>query len=529
MRSLAGTGTLTGMALRRDRVMLVAWAYAVTALVVGTAYSFKKLYPTPASQQRFAATIGRGAAFLALYGQLYGSSVGALTTWRILSGAALLAGIMVVFIVVRHTRAEEEAGRLELVGAAAVGRQAALTSALLTAFGASLVLAALIALGLIVVGLPAAGAFGFGVVIGSAGWVFAAVAATVAQVTESARLARGLAITVVAAAYLLRDISSAVAGLHWLWWLSPIGWAEQVRPFSTERWWPVGLAVAATSVAATAAYAISARRDLNAGLLQVRPGPENAAGWLRDPFMLAWRLQRAGLAGWVAGFAAGGAVVGALAASVGSLVGTSSQLGQVLTKLGGSSEITNAYLAGIIGFFGLVAAAYAVAATLRLRTEETEQRADVVLAAAVGRIRWAASHLVIAAAGPVILLAAAGSCAGSADALRSGHPGQVGVLLGAALAQVPAAWVLVGIAMAFFGFLPRLQAGAWAALVVFLVCGLLGSVLRLPQWAMDVSPFTHVPKIPGAVFTLTPLIWLAVVAVLLVVAGLTGLRERDIG
>ena len=177
MRALAGTGPLTSLALRRDRIMLAAWIYVLTAWVVGTAYSLKKLYPTAAAQQRFAATVAHNALFDALYDPLFGRSLGALTAWRISSPTALLAGLMSVFIVVRHTRADEEAGRLELVGAASVGRQAALASALLVAFGASIVFAALTAAGLIFLGLPAAGAFGLGLAIASAGWVFAAVTA----------------------------------------------------------------------------------------------------------------------------------------------------------------------------------------------------------------------------------------------------------------------------------------------------------------------------------------------------------------
>jgi ABC-2 type transport system permease protein len=436
---------------------------------------------------------------------------------------------MSVFIVVRHTRADEEAGRLELVGAASVGRQAALASALLVAFGASIVFAAVTAAGLIFLGLPAAGALGLGLAIASAGWVFAAVTAVAAQVAETARVARGIAIAVVTAAYLLRDISSAARGASWLMWLSPIGWAVQVRPFGGERLWVLGLALGCTAIMVTVAFTLAAHRDLGAGLVAGRPGPASAAGWLRDPFALAWRLQRGGLAGWTAGLAAIGAIIGVLAPAVGSLVGTSSALQNAFTKLGGSSAITDAFLAAMAGLYGLVAAAYAVAATLRLRTEETAQRGDLVLATPVGRIRWAASYLVIAAAGTAVLLAAAGLSSGVADALRSGNAAQVPRLLGAAMAQLPAGWVFIGIAIALFGYIPRLDVAAWGALMAFLLFGQLGPVLRLPQWVMDVSPFTHVPKLPGTAFTLTPLVWLTVLAALLTAVGLAGLRQRDIG
>ena len=70
-----------------------------------------------------------------LYGRLYGDSLGAVTAWRYGIWAAIFAALMAIFLVVRHTRADEEAGRLELVGSAAVGRLAALTAALGVAVG----------------------------------------------------------------------------------------------------------------------------------------------------------------------------------------------------------------------------------------------------------------------------------------------------------------------------------------------------------------------------------------------------------
>src|SRR4249919_1001457 len=137
--------------------MLPAWLYVLTALVAGTAYSFKKLYPTAAGREEFAAAAGHNPALLSLYGPLFGNSIGSLTAWRYGAFAALGAGLMSVFIVVRHTRADEETGRLEMVGSAAVGRHAALTAALLVAVSANAALAVLIAAGLIALGLPAAG------------------------------------------------------------------------------------------------------------------------------------------------------------------------------------------------------------------------------------------------------------------------------------------------------------------------------------------------------------------------------------
>jgi putative exporter of polyketide antibiotics len=78
------------------------------------------------------------------------------------------------------------------------------------------------------------------------------------------------------------------------------------------------------------------------------------------------------------------------------------------------------------------------------------------------------------------------------------------------------------------GVLPRFTGAAWGAVGLFLLLGQLGPVLNLSQWVMDVSPFTHVPKVPGGAVSATPLIWLAVTAAALAAMGLAAFRRRDL-
>ncbi len=77
-----------------------------------------------------------------------------MATWKLGVFGAVAVAVMSMFLVVRHTRGDEDAGRLELVGAGAVGRLAALTAGLLTALLANLGVGLLVAVGLTVGGLP---------------------------------------------------------------------------------------------------------------------------------------------------------------------------------------------------------------------------------------------------------------------------------------------------------------------------------------------------------------------------------------
>lgn len=531
MSSLAGTRALVRLAVRRDRVMLPVWIAVFVATAMSSAAATIDLYPTVESVVQAAASLNSTPSLVALYGRVYDpASLGAVAMLKLGGTGALLVAVLAILVVVRHTRAEEDTGALELVGATVVGRYAPLTAALLVAVGANLLLGLLTTLGLIGVGLPTEGSFAFGLAWAGVGIAFAAVAAIAAQLTGSARSAIGVAATTLGGVYLLRAIGDTAdqGGPRWLSWLSPIGWGQQFRPYAGNRWWVLLITVSFAVVAAAVAFALVARRDLGAGLLPDRPGPATAAAGLRSPLALAWRLHRGALLGWTAGFVVVGLVLGNVATSVGDLL-NSQQARDMIIRLGGKKGLTDAFLAAEMGMAGVIVSVYGVQAAMRLRAEETASRAEPLLAAGAGRIRWACSHIAIALAGTLVLLVGAGLGAGLAYGARIGEMGAIGRVLGGALVQLPAAWVLTGIVVAAFGLAPRLLVAGWAALVGFLLLGELGPLFRLDQWAMDLSPFAHVPKLPGAELAVAPMIWLTAIAALLTAAGLAGFRRRDIG
>jgi ABC-2 type transport system permease protein len=203
---------------------------------------------------------------------------------------------------------------------------------------------------------------------------------------------------------------------------------------------------------------------------------------------------------------------------------------ELLAALGGSGSIADIYLAAILSWIGMLAAGYAVQATLRLRAEEAELRAEQVLGTATPRTGWARSHLVVAAVGSAVVLAVGGLLAGLAHGLRSGDlGGELPRVLGGALVQLPAVWVMAAIGAALFGLLPRLVVGAtWVVLAAVLFVTMFGEPLQLSQWVADVSPFAHLPRLPAAAFTAAPLAWLLAVAVVLAAAGVAGFRRRDL-
>jgi ABC-2 type transport system permease protein len=528
---LAGTWHLTRLALRRDRVILPIWIVLLSVVPASTVKTFTQFYPTVADRLALQAGANANPSYALLYGPPFDlTTAGGFIAWRMCGFLALLTGLMVVFTVTRHTRAEEDTGRAELLASAVVGRYAALTASLLVAGGAS-VLTGLVQTGTMIgAGLPAAGSLAFGASEALVGLVFTAVAAVAVQLAEYSRTANGIGTAVVGAAFLLRGAGDSTVDARWLSWLSPIGWVQQVRAFAGERWWVLLLPVAFALVTGGIGYWLLPRRDVGVGILPPRPGPARAAASLRSPLALAWRLHRGPLLGWVIGTAVVGAVFGSIASGIGGLVGSSPQAQQIMARLGGSHALTQAFLAAMAGMFAMVASLYGVQAVLRMRGEETAIRLEPVLATSVGRLRWAGSHLVFAFFGTAALLLSGGVFMGLANGLRTGDVGgSLADTLAGMLVQLPAAWVVVALAVAIFGLLPGFSAAAWAVGALALLLSLFGPILDLPQAVLDVSPFQHPPKIPGQGFTAAPLVWLLAVAVVALVAGLAGWKRRDVG
>ncbi|MFE0588873.1 ABC transporter permease [Micromonospora echinospora] len=539
MNALTGTGRLVWLVLRRDRVRLAFWVLGTPLLTAALAASVAGIYAGEQDRITYATTAAASLVARAFNGPVAGPSMGSVVFAESYLTLAVLTALLSTFTLVRHTRQNEETGRSELLGASVLGRYAPLTAALLVTVAANLFTAALLALALVGADLPPGGSVATGAAIATVGISFAALAAVTAQLSGTSRGANALAAAIVGVAFVLRAAGDVLGtatpdGLRvasaWPVWLSPLGWATQVRPYGGERWWVLLLPAALLVVATVAAYLLTNRRDLGAGMLATRRGPARAPRGLLSPFGLAWRLQRAALLGWAVGVAVLGFGMGLAADEVESMIGENAAAAEAITQLGGGANLVDAYLTAMIGIFALTIGAYVVQAVLRTRTEETDGTLEALLATAVSRPRWLAGHLATAVLGAVGLMVLAGVTTGLGYATVAGDPvGRVTELTGAALVRTPALLVLAGVVVLFFGLLPRVAVPlSWATLTVFLLFGQLGAVLDLPSAVLDLSPYTHVPALPSADLTVLPLAVLSGVAVLLLAVGVAGFRRRDL-
>lgn len=526
----AGTATLLRFNLRRDRIRIPIWVLTLGLVMASAPSTYTGIYPTAEDRATQAAVIGANPAMKAMTGPGFGIdnyTYGAMMANEYLGFMLIFVGLMAIFIVVRHTRTEEESGRAELVRASAVGRYAHLGAAVLTAAIASLALGLVVGLGMGAAGVESvdwAGSLLFGATFTVTGLIFAGVAAITAQVSPFGRAASGLAGVVVGVAYTLRALGDTADNA--LSWLSPIGWMQQTRVYVDNLWWPVLLGLVVAGVLIIIAFTFIDRRDLGAGLRAERPGRATGSAWLGTAGGFAWRLHRSGVIWWAVVMFLLGATYGS-ATNLMESYADNEVIRQMMEAVGGAS-LTESWLSLICAIVAVVATIFSVIAALRARREETEGRAEAVLATGLSRIRWLGSHVIVAMAGGLLMLLASGLGLGLGAASSTGDFRWFADLLAAQLAYTPALWATAALAVAVYGLVPKATWLSWALLGWSVVVIYFGGLLRLPQWLTNLSPYQHIPRLPAATFTPLPLGVLALIAAALLTAGLLGFRRRDL-
>jgi len=522
MNAYAATRTLFRAHLRRDRVLLVTWIAAGSLLYVSQAASVEKSYPNRAALEEAASAMSANAAMIALTGPARAlDTVGGQVAWQSAAYGAVVAGLMSMLLVGRHTRQEEETGRGELVRAGSVGGLAPAASAVLLAVAANIALGALVAVGLVGYGLPVTGSLALGVALTTTGWVFTGVAVAAAQTTVTTRSAYALTVAVIGVSFVLRGLGDA--GPEAVSWLSPIGWGQATRPYADEQWWPLVLPVAATAALLGLAMWLHSRRDYGAAPWSARAS-EHTDEDLR-PWGLAWRLQRGTVLGWSAALFLMGLGYGALAQSADNVVGDS---GFAETVVIDGASATDGFLGTVLLLLALLATGAGVMAAARPDTEERTGRLDHLLAGQLPRLSWSLQHTILAVIAVAAALAAGGVGTGIGHAATTQDPDALLPPVIAALSYLPALLVVTALVRLAHSLSWNAARIGWCVLAWCAFAGMFAGVMDLPELLVGLSPFDHVATLPVESFAGQP--WAALWAVALAVgaAAQTLLARRDL-
>ncbi|UYG16048.1 hypothetical protein BRM3_10440 [Brachybacterium huguangmaarense] len=536
---MTGLATVLRLQARRSLVFWGIWVLVLLSMMPLTISQYPTLVPAGAAGDAMVTQLAANPTMRAILGPPFDlSTAGGFAFWRVGAFTAAAAALMSVFGVIRATRAEEETGRLDLVRAGAVGRHVPLVAAFVLALVADVVLGALLLLALAALGTPVVGALASALAIAATGAAFTGVGALIAQVFTTARAARAWACGVaVGGLYLLRAVvdgsedptRAPASGV--LPWLNPLSWPALVRPYAHERFWVLLLPFALTAVLVVLSVVLESRRDLGSGLVAAREGPARGPRGLRSAGALAWRLSRGGVIGWSVAMIVTGLAIGSLAAQATAAAQDSPGLSGVLERLGGDpGRITDAFLGAMAGLVVAILTLGATSLLTRAHAEEVEGHAELVLATATSRPRYLGGHVVIAVATGVLLAVLTCALMGLALAGTAGG-GRSGAMALAGLALVPGVLLVLGVATALLGWVPRLLVLVWVLLGWSLFAAWVGALLRFPSWLIELTPWGHLPHLPGP--AVSGEAWDAIVvetvlALVLLVVGLVGFRRRDL-
>lgn len=531
-RALPASSTMTGFwlcvrfILRRNWLRLLVWA-AVLAVMIPVVYdSQQQAFPTQAARNAYA-QVANTPAVAAMTGLPYAAgSLGGILVIKIWMTLAVALGFASLFLVTRNGRADEEAGRTELLRSSALGRHAYSMANYVVAGGLSVLVGLLVSLLCLSVSLPVAGSWVMGASIAGTGLSFVAVAALCGQLSSTSRGANSLGVAVLALFYFIRagaDLQAHGTEVGPLSWFSPIGWAQNMRPFGQDIWWPLLALLALAVVGCALALRIETNRDLGMGLLAEKPGPARGSAFLASPVGLVLRLQRGSLIGWLLGAVVAGAFFGGVAKAMTTALDPTNAFAKAF--MGNSASVLDGVMSLFVMFNGLLAGAFAVQCLAGARGEEANGRLESQLAGALSRYRWLLAQLLVAAVGSALMLLIGGYLTGASSngAATASH------MAAASFSYWPAALLMMGVMVFLHGFLPRLSVSlTWAVYGLSALIAMFGPLFSLSDAAIAATPFGAVPRMPIEDFALLPTVVLSAIAVVLAVLGIWRFRTRDI-
>ncbi len=520
---------LARRALRDARTRTIACIYIFALVSYIQPVAYRHTYPTLAERITFARSFAHNKAVVLFYGKAYDLlTVGGYSAWRVGGVLSIFAAVFGLLAAVRVLRTEEEAGRAEVVLAAPVGRGTACRASM-TAIGVGAVgLWAASFVGLLVGGLPAGGSAYLALAIASVVPAFVGIGALASQVAPTRRMALELGGALVGFCFLLRVIADTSSSLGWLRWMTPLGWAEALRPFTGPQPLVLLLPLATSAALLLAAARIAARRDIGTGLLAVHDSARTRPWLLSSPTAQALRAELGGLIVWLSSIGALALVIGIISKSISS-AGISKQLDRELARLGAGSVLRPAgYIGFSFSFYILAISLFAVSQVAALWHEESQERLETLLSLPVSRARWLGGRLLLAGA-TALAISLAAAVFTWLGASSQGVSLSLTKMLEAGVNCLPVALLFLGVAALAYAVLPRASVGIGYGLVTAAyLWQLFGSLLGAPGWLVDATPFAHVGLVPAQPLRAGAAVVMLAIGVLAAVVAVHLFERRDL-
>ena len=480
----------------------VLWGLIFGVAIASSEISYVKIYTNSGQRGALAATYGSNKAMSALFGpapQL--QTVGGFTAFKISMTLMVLGALWGLLTSTRLLRGEEDSGRWDLLLEGLTTRRRAAAQAVgglavgaLTLWMTTAIITALSGQGS-TVRIRASSSLYFALAMVATAVMFLVVGALTSQLAATRRQAAAVGAALLGVSYALRLIADAGVGFHWLIWVSPLGWVEELQPLTSPQPLAFLPIIGFSALLAMSAVSLAGRRDVGKSIVPDRVHARAHLRLLFGPTGLAIRMQRASVIGWWVSISLSALLFGLIARSAGATLSGSTE--EVLSKVGATGTGASAVLGACFLILAVLVAFLAAGQIAAARAEESEGRLDHILIRPVSRTSWLGGRILVAFV--FVLVSGVAAALFTWLGAVSQHAGvTLTTLLGSGVNLVPPAIVVAGFGVLAFGIRPRLTSIAvygllgWSLLIV-----IIGGIGAINHWVLDTSVFHHMASAPA--------------------------------
>jgi len=483
------------------------WGVVFGLYMYAAAEGYLNIAPTAAARAKIVGSLANNIGLKALFGEPHNVyTVAGFVDWRNLGIVALVGAIWGLLTATKTFRGEEDSGRWELFLAgkttaarAAVNALAGLFIGLFGMFVVTFVITLLVGRRS-EIGFSVLHSLLFAVTCVANAGVFLAFGAFASQLMPIRARAASLCVLALGASFLLRAAADIASSVHWLMYVSPLGWMELVHPLNSDAqaWWLLP-ALISLVVLSSASIWLTRRRDLGGSVFADRDQARPHLFFLGNAFLADIRFSCDTALAWLVAIAAFGVFFGSLAKTAGQAFSSSNIVQRLGSELEHQAQVTGSKL--FIGFIFFMIMTlvllYVASAFSGIRETEAEGYGDNFFVRSVGRQTWLGGRVAIVTGVVVVAcgLAAAGIWASST--VQHTGLGAADLAQAALNAMAPAA-LLIGMGVCVFGFAPRITSFVLYGYVAWsFLLQLVGTILNVNHWLLDTSVLFHIALAPS--------------------------------
>jgi len=531
MAKLNNTPAITKFIFKREWIIALIWFIILIPLTTIVALAFENLYGNPLEMAGMAETM-QNPAMVAMVGPIFDINnyhMGAMMGQMMLLFTILAVAAMNIFLVIRHTRKDEEAGRIEVIRSLPVGKHSTLLSTMIVCIIINAAFSILTTLGLALSNVDTidfAGSLLYGASLGISGLFFGAVAALFAQLSSTSRGALSYSFIFMGIAYLVRAVGDV--SINILSYISPLGLVLRTQVYVSNYWWPLLIILGETLIVIGLAFYLNSYRDLGAGIIAAKPGRKEAKNSLLSPLGLTLRLLKNTLIGWGITITILGATYGSIFGDIEKFVEGSEMLKQMFLYEGATHTFAEQFMTTILILYSIMITIPIIIILFKVRTEEKKGRLEHLYAKKISRTQVLFNYFIITIVSSIIFIALYSIGLWWAALMVMTEPIALSTVITGAMVYLPAIWLIIGFGMLLIAYAPKWTSIIWGYLGFAFFVVYLGKLLKMPAWLESVAIYGNIPKMPVEEFKIMPLIILTILAVIMFVISFYGYQKRDL-